>query len=56
MFVSSREAAKRLGLHPNTLRAYADGGKIELIETKCNLLEKKLNQIDAMLLATDDGK
>ena len=33
MFVSSREAAKRLGLHPNTLRAYADGGKIEHYRT-----------------------
>lgn len=29
--------------------------EIALIETKCNLLEKKLNQIDAML-ATDDLK
>lgn len=34
MFVSSKEAAKRLGLHPNTLRAYADDGKIEHYRTE----------------------
>lgn len=34
MFFSSEEAAKRLGPHPNTLRAYADDGKIEHYRTE----------------------
>ena len=33
MFVPSREAALRLGLHPNTLRKYADEGRIKYIRT-----------------------
>lgn len=33
MFVKIKEAAKILGLHPNTLRAYAKQGKIEHIVT-----------------------
>lgn len=33
MFVPSREAASRLGLHPNTLRKYADEGRIKYIRT-----------------------
>jgi len=31
MYVPSRKASKLLGLHPNTLRRYADSGKIEYI-------------------------
>jgi len=33
MYVPSREAALRLGLHPNTLRKYADEGRIKTIRT-----------------------
>lgn len=33
MYVTLREAKKRLGLHPNTLRKYADDGIIETIRT-----------------------
>jgi len=32
-YIPSREAAKLLGLHPNTLRQYADEGKIKAIRT-----------------------
>lgn len=32
-YIPSREAAKLLGLHPNTLRQYADEGKIKAIKT-----------------------
>ena len=32
-YIPSREAAKLLGLHPNTLRQYADEGKIRIIRT-----------------------
>ncbi|CAI8015870.1 Putative resolvase L103 [Geodia barretti] len=32
-FVPSRIAARELGLHPNTLRAYADEGRIQAIKT-----------------------
>lgn len=34
MYVSSREASKKLGLHPNTLRKYADDGKIKHYRTE----------------------
>ena len=33
-YVTSREASKILGLHPNTLRHYADNGTIESYRTK----------------------
>ena len=33
-YVTSREASKLLGLHPNTLRNYADNGTIESYRTK----------------------
>lgn len=33
MYVTLREARKQLGLHPNTLRKYADKGIIETIKT-----------------------
>jgi predicted site-specific integrase-resolvase len=33
MYVTLREAKKQLGLHPNTLRKYADEGIIETIKT-----------------------
>jgi len=33
MYVPSREAALRLGLHPNTLRKYADEGRIKTLRT-----------------------
>lgn len=33
MYVTLREAKKQLGLHPNTLRKYADDGIIETIRT-----------------------
>jgi predicted site-specific integrase-resolvase len=33
MYVTLREARKQLGLHPNTLRKYADDGIIETIKT-----------------------
>ena len=32
-YIPSREAAKLLGLHPNTLRKYADQGRIKTIKT-----------------------
>ena len=31
-YITSREAAKVLGVHPNTLRKYADSGKIDIIK------------------------
>jgi excisionase family DNA binding protein len=34
MYVPSRVAARRLGVHPNTLRRWADEGKIEAIRTE----------------------
>jgi putative resolvase len=33
-YVTSKEAVKILGLHPNTLRCYADNGTIESFRTK----------------------
>ncbi|WP_225880396.1 hypothetical protein [Anabaenopsis elenkinii] len=33
-YVPLREAVKKLVLHPNTLRKYADNGKIESIKNK----------------------
>ena len=33
-YVTGREASKLLGLHPNTLRHYADNGTIESYRTK----------------------
>jgi predicted site-specific integrase-resolvase len=33
-YVASREASEILGLHPNTLRSYADNGTIEFYRTK----------------------
>ncbi|MEN8216250.1 MAG: IS607 family transposase [Pseudomonadota bacterium] len=33
-YVSSKQASKILGLHPNTLRAYADNGTIEFYRTE----------------------
>lgn len=33
-FISGTKAAKQLGIHINTLRKYADEGKIEIIKTK----------------------
>ncbi len=33
-YVTGREASKILGLHPNTLRYYADNGTIESFRTK----------------------
>jgi predicted site-specific integrase-resolvase len=33
-YVPLREAVKTLGLHPNTLRKYADNGKIESIKNE----------------------
>ncbi len=33
-YLPSREASKILGLHPNTLRTYADNGTIESYKTK----------------------
>ncbi|PQJ97480.1 MerR family DNA-binding transcriptional regulator [Chromatium okenii] len=33
MYIPSREAAKRLGCHPCTLRKWADAGKIPHIRT-----------------------
>ena len=34
MYVTSKQASKELGLHPNTLRDYADNGTIESYRTK----------------------
>jgi predicted site-specific integrase-resolvase len=34
IYVTSKEASKLLGLHPNTLRHYADNGTIETYRTK----------------------
>ena len=33
-YLPSREASKILGLHPNTLRTYADNGTIEFYKTE----------------------
>ena len=33
MFVRTRKAIENLGVHPNTLRAWADSGKIQTIRT-----------------------
>ncbi|MEN8219806.1 MAG: MerR family DNA-binding transcriptional regulator [Pseudomonadota bacterium] len=33
-YVSSKQASKQLGLHPNTLRHYADNGTIEVYRTE----------------------
>ncbi|WP_042341480.1 recombinase family protein [Calothrix sp. PCC 7507] len=33
-YVPLREAVKKLGLHPNTLRKYADNGKIQSIKNE----------------------
>ncbi|MEN8214943.1 MAG: MerR family DNA-binding transcriptional regulator [Pseudomonadota bacterium] len=33
-YVSSKQASKIFGLHPNTLRAYADNGTIESYRTE----------------------
>ncbi len=33
-YVPLRKAVEKLGLHPNTLRRYADQGKIEVIKNE----------------------
>jgi len=33
-YVTSREASQILGLHPNTLRSYADNGTIKTFRTE----------------------
>lgn len=46
MYVSSRIACKRLGVHANTLRRWANEGKIDFIRTASN--QRKYN-VDAYL-------
>lgn len=46
MYVTSREAALRLGLHPNTLRKYANDGRIKYIRTASG--QRRYN-VDAFL-------
>jgi len=45
-YVTSKEATKTLGLHPNTLRCYADNGTIESFRTKSG--QRRYN-VDAYL-------
>ncbi len=48
-YVTLREAVKRLGMHPNTLRKYADDGIIPSIRNPAN---QRLYDIDAYLGAS----
>ena len=45
-YVTSKEASKLLGLHPNTLRNYADNGTIKSYRTKSG--QRRYN-VDAYL-------
>jgi len=45
-YVPLREAVKQLGLHPNTLRKYADNGKIESIKNEAG---QRLFNVDSYL-------
>ena len=51
VFVPTRKAAKRLGLHPNTLRVYADRGDIPHYRTPAG---QRLYDVDAFLRGKAD--
>lgn len=52
MFVTTREACKRLGVHPNTLRRWADTGKIPHYRTEAG--QRRYN-VDAYLGSAEKG-
>ena len=45
-YVPLRKAVKRLGLHPNTLRRYADQGKIKIIKNEAG---QRLYNVEAYI-------
>ena len=51
-YVTLREAVKRLGMHPNTLRKYADNGIIPSIRNPAN---QRLYDVDAYLGASNQA-
>lgn len=51
-YVTLREAVKRLGMHPNTLRKYADNGSIPSIRNPAN---QRLYDVDAYLGASTES-
>jgi putative resolvase len=55
---TSRKTAKKLGLHPNTLRRWADDGKIKTIKTaagqRFHFKRKELNAILERAMHGDD--
>lgn len=52
MFVSTREAVARLGVHPNTLRRWADAGKIPHYRTDAG---QRRYDVDAYLGSAEKG-
>jgi predicted site-specific integrase-resolvase len=50
-YVPLREAVKRLGLHSNTLRKYADNGKIESIKNEAG---QRLFNVESYLRGAAD--
>ena len=51
-YISSAKASKLLGLHPNTLRKYADEGFIKIIKTKGN---QRRYDIDSYIKSTGNS-
>ncbi|MBD2500366.1 IS607 family transposase [Anabaena azotica] len=51
VYVPPREAVKKLGLHPNTLRKYADNGKIESIKNEAG---QRLFNVESYLRGATD--
>ncbi len=45
-YIPLRKAVERLGLHPNTLRRYADNGEIESIKNKAG---QRLYNVDSYI-------
>lgn len=45
-FVTSKQASKRLGVHPNTLRRWANKGQIQIIKTKAG---QRLYDVDTFI-------
>jgi len=60
-YVPLRVAVERLGMHPNTLRRYAEGGKIDYIKNEAGqrlfdvdgYIGKQQSVIDEIMLLTE---
>lgn len=51
-YVPLRKAVERLGLHPNTLRRYADEGKIQVIKNEAG---QRLYNVEAYIRGAESS-